>query len=296
MKRMKKAATTAATLLLTIGLFAGCAGTPAASTAASSAAPSSPAASADASSAAGASSSEKPLAGKHLVMAINAEYPPFESKDSSGKIVGFDVDVNDALAAKLGYTYEMKDMDFTGLISAITSKRCDYLISALSANAEREKVVDFSDGYFDPVTAMIIPKTSGIQSVADLKGKKLGVSLGTEFEKFAKAETGSTVVTYQGLTTAIPLIGTKELDAAIVDSSNAFAFCAKNPKLTYKIIKFSETGDYFHPYAMAFQKNSGLKEVFNKALKELEDDGTMNTLMQKWFGDEYVKSLAEAKQ
>jgi polar amino acid transport system substrate-binding protein len=278
MKNIKKFAVTVVIPFLALGLLTGC-GSQSSTSAANE-----------------TSSSGKPLAGKHLVMAINAEYPPFESKDSSGKIVGFDLDLNDALAKKLGYTYELKDMDFTGLISSITSKRCDYAISALSANAERKKVVDFSNGYFDPVTAMIIPKNSGIASVKDLQGKKVGVTLGTNFEKFAKGATGAKVVTYPSLTAAIPMIGTNELDAAIVDSSNAFAFRKENEKLTYDIIKFSETGAYFQPYAAAFQKNSGLRDVFNKSLKELENDGTMKALKQKWFGDEYLKALAEAKK
>lgn len=293
---MKKTATAAALLVLAMSLITGCSNTGAASQSSSSpvSAVSSPEDSSTASQE--ASAAEKPLAGKHLVMAINAEYPPFESKNENGDIVGFDVDVNDALAEKLGYTYEMQDMEFTGLISAISSKRCDYLISALSANDERKKVVDFSEGYFTPVTAMIVPKDSDINTVADLKGKKVGVSLGTEFEKYAKSLDGVNVITYEGLITAVPLIGTNELDAAIVDSSNAFAFCEKNTNLTYKVVKFSETSDYFHPYSMAFQKASSLTDSFNQALKELEEDGTIDQLMEKWFGQEYVDSLKEAKK
>ena len=73
-----------------------------------------------------AATDSNPLKGKKLVMAVNAEYAPFESKNESGTIEGFDVDLNQALADKLGYTFELDDMDFTGLIGSITSKRCDY--------------------------------------------------------------------------------------------------------------------------------------------------------------------------
>ena len=73
-------------------------------------------------------------------------------------IEGFDVDLNQALADKLGYTFELDDMDFTGLIGSITSKRCDYIISALSSNEKRKKVVDFSQGYY-AVTSYSVRRT-----------------------------------------------------------------------------------------------------------------------------------------
>ena len=197
-----------------------------------------------------------PLKGKKLVMAINAEYAPFESKNESGTIEGFDVDLNQALADKLGYTFELDDMDFTGLIGSITSKRCDYIISALSSNEKRKKVVDFSQGYYTPVTVILCPKDSGIESSADLKGKKVGVTLGTEFEIYSKTIKGAETITYESIATSIPLIGTSELDACIMDSSNAFEYCKKYDNLTYKVVPMNEIkGVLDNPYCIVLPKN-----------------------------------------
>lgn len=244
-----------------------------------------------------AATDSNPLKGKKLVMAVNAEYAPFESKNESGTIEGFDVDLNQALADKLGYTFELDDMDFTGLIGSITSKRCDYIISALSSNEKRKKVVDFSQGYYTPVTVILCPKDSGIESSADLKGKKIGVTLGTEFESFSKTIKGAKTITYESIATSIPLIGTSELDACIMDSSNAFEYCNKYDNLTYKVVPMNEIkGVLDNPYCIVLPKNSEYVDIFNKALDELEADGTMEKLQTKWFGKEYTDALKVAEE
>ena len=231
-----------------------------------------------------AATDSNPLKGKKLVMAVNAEYAPFESKNESGTIEGFDVDLNQALADKLGYTFELDDMDFTGLIGSITSKRCDYIISALSSNEKRKKVVDFSQGYYTPVTVILCPKDSGIESSADLKGKKIGVTLGTEFESFSKTIKGAKTITYESIATSIPLIGTSELDACIMDSSNAFEYCNKYDNLTYKVVPMNEIkGVLDNPYCIVLPKNSEYVDIFNKALDELEADGTMEKLQPNYL-------------
>lgn len=244
-----------------------------------------------------AESGDKPLAGVELKMAINAEYAPFESKNESGEIEGFDVDLNAALADILGYTYTFDDMDFTGLISAIQSGRDDYCISALSGNEERKKVVDFSEGYYTPVTAILVPAGSDIQGVEDLAGKKIGVTLGTEFEAFANTIDGATVISYENIPSSIKLIGTSELDCAIMDSSNAFAYTdASEGTLEYRVVKISEVeGVLDNPYCMVFPKGSEYVELFNDALQTLRDNGTMEELQTKWFGQEYTDALNEAE-
>lgn len=239
---------------------------------------------------------EKPLDGVHLKMAINAEYAPFESVNEDGEIVGFDVELNELLAEKLGYTYEIDDMDFTGLVPAIQSGRDDYCISALSTNEEREKVVDFTEGYYTPVTVILVPKGSEITSVADLSGKKVGVQLGSEFEAYANSLEGAEVISYESVTGAVKLIGTSELDCIITDSSGAFGYIGTSgDTLEYRVIKTSETEGYFHPYCIVFPKDSEYVEIFNNALDELVADGTMEELQAKWFGEDYTSSLEEAE-
>lgn len=239
---------------------------------------------------------EKPLEGVHLNMAINAEYAPFESVNEEGEIVGFDVELNEILAERLGYTFELDNMDFTGLVPAIQSGRDDYCISALSTNEERDKVVDFTKGYYIPVTVILVPEGSDIQSIDDLTGKKVGVQLGSEFEAYANSLEGVEVICYESMTGAVKLIGTSELDCAITDSSGAFGYVeASDGTLDYRVIKTSETEGYFHPYCMVFPEGSEYVEIFNNAIDELVADGTMEALQAKWFGEDYTNSLSEAE-
>lgn len=244
----------------------------------------------------GDAGAEKPLEGVHLKMAVNAEYAPFESVNESGEIVGFDVELNEILAERLGYTFELDDMDFTGIVPAIQSGRDDYCISALSANEERDVVVDFTKGYYTPVTAILVPAGSPIETIDDLSGLKIGVTMGTEFEVYAKSIEGAEVISYESLPSTVPLIGTSELDCAIMDSSNAFSFVdASEGTLEYRIIKTSDAEGYFHPYCMVFPEGSEYVEIFNNAIDELTADGTMTELQAKWFGEDYTDALNEAE-
>lgn len=118
-----------------------------------------------------------------------AEYPPFETLEN-GKIVGYDVDVIDAVAKKIGIKYEWKDMNFDGLISALQFKKIDIVIAGISSSPEREKVVNFSIPYHESKTAYIMNKNNPM-TMEELKGKTFGVDLGTSYETTARSIEGA---------------------------------------------------------------------------------------------------------
>lgn len=233
---------------------------------------------------------ELPLAGQHFVVAVNAENAPMESVDSGGKYVGFSVDLADALSEKLGFTYEWSDMEFFGLISAIQENRADMIISSISATDERRKMVDFTDGYFTPVTCIIASEGSGIEKIEDLDGKKVGGATGTMFEKYAKSIPGVKYISYDSTVPAIEIIGTSELDA-IIESSTYGERYGKNKDLTVSVIPKSVIKDFLPSYAIALPKDSANLEPLNKALAELKEEGFLNTLYEKYLGEDYVAKL-----
>lgn len=118
-------------------------------------------------------------------MGTSADYPPFESKDGD-KIVGFDVDLAEALAEKTGHEIEVKDMDFNGLVTALKTNKVDIVLSGMTPTPKRKKQVDFSNVYYTAHNMIVTKKSSGIKSLDDLKGKTVGVQLGSIQEEKAK--------------------------------------------------------------------------------------------------------------
>ncbi len=133
----------------------------------------------------GAAFAAKPLEGKHLNCAMVITFPPFgfEQLDDKGdtKIVGYDVDVIDYIANELGFTYTITPTNFKGLMGELQSGRVDFLISAMSPTKARAKSADFSIPYYYSRTAIIQYPGTNIKHVADLKGRRISASFGTQY-------------------------------------------------------------------------------------------------------------------
>ena len=240
--------------------------------------------------------SDQPLKGVKLNMAIDAEYAPFESVNENGDIVGFDVDLNEEISKILGYEYTINDMEFTGLISSIASKKCDYIISALTYSEERDEVVDFSDGYFTPVMAMVFKKGEDYKTMDDFKGKIVGTTLGSVYEKVVKKIDNVEMKTYDVVNEALPIIGTDELDAVLADTTNAISFCEEDDSLTYMVVPLSFTEDTVSAFSVLLPNDSPYLKYFNEASSEIKENGTYDKLVEKWFGEQYLKDLQTAQQ
>ena len=240
--------------------------------------------------------SDQPLKGVKLNMAIDAEYAPFESVNENGDIVGFDVDLNEEISKILGYEYTLNDMEFTGLISSIASKKCDYIISALTYSEERDEVVDFSDGYFTPVMAMVFKKGEDYKTMDDFKGKIVGTTLGSVYEKVVKKIDNVEMKTYDVVNEALPIIGTDELDAVLADTTNAISFCEEDDSLTYMVVPLSFTQDTVSAFSVLLPNDSPYLKYFNEAIAEIKENGTYDKLVEKWFGEHYLKDLQTAQQ
>lgn len=264
-------------------VFAGCG---------SSASVSSSDSSSDSSSASSSNTSAKVLSGKKYKIALNATFAPFESVsvDSSGKTgyVGFDIDVINAMAKDLGFTYTVDNMDFNGLVGALQSGRDDFVISGISPTEERKKSVDFTEPYFTCKTAIIERKGGKLVSTSDLKGKKIAASFGTEYETLAK-ESGAVVSSMNSSTLVMQELLNDRVDGAILDASQASVEVKQYSNLEYHVIPSKQLGDSVsNEFAIACPKDSPLVGTFNKELKKLNNDGTIKKLIIKWMGKAYL--------
>jgi arginine/lysine/histidine transporter system substrate-binding protein len=225
---------------------------------------------------------------KTLVMATSADYAPFEyiESDKSDEIIGFDVDLAKAIAGKLGYEVEVKDMDFGGLVQSLKSGQADFVLAGMTPTEKRKKNVDFSDIYYTAQHMVISKKDSGIATVEDLEGKTVGVQLGSIQEGKAEEINETVAIKVENrnrIPELIQELKAGRFDAIIIEDTVAKGYLDKEADLTSYTISDNpeEAGS-----AIAFPKDSGLTAKFNQELQKMKENGELQELIVKWFGGE----------
>ena len=215
-----------------------------------------------------------------LVMGTNAAFPPYEFVDDSGKIVGIDAEIAAAVAEKLGMELEIKDMEFDSLLTAVEGGSIDIALAGMTVTDERKLSVDFSDTYATGVQVVIVKEDSAIKSIDDLKDKMIGVQAGTTGDIYCTDEFGQeNVKQYNNGALAVAALNNGQVDCVVIDNEPAKNFVKANTGL-----KILETEYAVEDYAAAISKeNTELKDNFNKALKELKDEGKLDEIINKYI-------------
>ena len=252
------------------------------SSTASSAAASSVASSAAASSeAASAAATELTTveAGK-LTMATNAAFPPYEMTTDAGEFEGIDIETAQAIADKLGLELQIDDMDFDAALLSVQQGKADIVMAGVTVTDERKAVMDFSDSYATGIQSIIVPEGSDIASPDDLAGKKIGTQRGTTGYIYCSDDFGDeNVVAYDDGLTAVQALNNGQVDAVVIDNAPAKEFVAANPGLVILDTEYAN-----EDYAIGVAKgNTALLDAINGALKELIDDGTVQSIIDKYI-------------
>lgn len=235
--------------------------------------------------------STKPLEGEHLVYALNATFPPFESVevvDGETKFVGMDLELVEKLSEKLGFTYEITDMAFAGLVGALQSDRADFVCSGISPTEERLKNVDFSVSYYYPGIAVVSKKDNPYENIEELKGKDILVGFGTTYESWANSNIeDANVKSMDGTPAVVQELINSRGDAAILDANQAAEFAKENESLEFHVLEYDESRE--NSFAIGFPKGSELTEIFNKELEAMLENGEIDELVIKWCGEEFAQ-------
>ena len=182
-------------------------------------------------SATGAGGVKLVAAGK-LTTCTHLPYAPFQSSEG-GKVVGFDIDMIDLVAKKLGVTQTVVDTPFEGIKSGqdLNTGKCDVAAAGMTIKPERAKVIDFSVPYFNATQALLIRKGEGYSSLESLKGKKLGEQSGTTGKDYvtSKNPAGVTVTEFEDLATLQQALATNQIDGAVNDLPVWTDYIKKNP-------------------------------------------------------------------
>ncbi|MGL5417293.1 MAG: transporter substrate-binding domain-containing protein [Clostridium sp.] len=214
-----------------------------------------------------------------LVVGLSGDYAPYEfyiMDNGEKKLVGFDVDLANEVAKDLGVKLEIKDMSFDSLLSAITAEQIDMIISGMNPDPEREKVVTFSDIYYEAKHGVLINKKDAekFKKIEDLEEIKIGAQLGSTQEKLAneklKAKNPTLLADVNNL---ILELKTGKIEALITEEPVAKMAIEKNPEMMLASIEFEADGG---GNSIAVKKGENeLIEETNKTIKRLLDSGEL---------------------
>ena len=218
-------------------------------------------------------------AGK-LTMSTNAAFPPYEMTTDNGDFEGIDIEVADAIAKKLGLELQVDDMDFDAALLAAQNGKSDMVMAGVTVTDERLKVMDFSDTYAEGIQSIIVPEDSDIASADDLTGKAIGTQRGTTGYIYCTDDFGEdNVIAYDDGLTAVQALNNGQVDAVVIDNAPAQEFVAANPGL-----KILDTAYAQEDYAIGVAKgNTQLLDAINGALEELQADGTLQAIVDKYI-------------
>ena len=217
----------------------------------------------------------------------NPEFAPFEYVGDSGEIEGIDIDIINEIAKDLGVTITMEPMDFDALVPSLVSGKLDITIAGMTITDERKQSVLFSDPYFNATQVVILPENSEIATQDDLKGKRIGVQMGTTGDLMVSEESfgaGEVSRYNKGMDAALDLVNGR-LDAVVIDTLPAKQFVAS---LTGLVVREDILVDVeVESYGIAVQLGQEkLIAKINASLARMMEDGTYDAILVKYVDAE----------
>lgn len=223
-----------------------------------------------------------------IVVGTDAAYAPFESVDPSGKIVGFDIDVMNAIAEEANLKVTYQNTAWEGIFLTLQNGERDALISAITITDERAKTMDFSEPYFEATQLIAIPEGSKITKFEDLKeGYKVGVQTGTTGDEAVSellGRTNTSIARFDTTPLALKELENGGVDAVVADNAVVLEYIKNNPGS-----KFTAVSDENFPkefYGIAVNKgNSELLDRINQGLKAIKENGKYDEVFKKYFAE-----------
>ncbi|MDR1611463.1 MAG: basic amino acid ABC transporter substrate-binding protein [Planctomycetota bacterium] len=218
-----------------------------------------------------------------VVVGTNAEFMPFEFTDDDNNIIGYDIDVVHAVARAGGFEVRLHNQSFDTLIEGLESGKLDAVISGMTITEARKEKVDFSEPYYNAAQVIVVQeKTPGFEKIGDVKGKLVGVQLGTTGAGMAEevmGENNPDLKQFRKYNEVFSELRIGRIDAVVVDLPVARAYVEKIPG-----IRISSPPMSVEEYGMAVKKgNSELLNKINAGLKAIRESGEYKEITNKWF-------------
>jgi len=225
------------------------------------------------------------LSSDKLIMGTNATFQPFEFTTTNGllgEFDGIDVAIAMKIAEKAEKQLEIRDMEFDGLVAAVSTGKVDMAVAGMTITEERKESVDFSDPYYIASQVIVVNENSTISKAADLKDKKVGVVLGYTGDNIVTDTIKVPEQNIQRANRAIDVVQdvkNGKLDAVVVDVYTGKSLAEKNGLKTVNDPTVFETEEY----AIAVKKgNTELLKTINETIKEMQTNGEIEALAEKY--------------
>lgn len=218
--------------------------------------------------------------------ANSGAYPPFSFVDDTNQVVGFDVDIGNEIAKRLGVKGVAVSTAWDGIIAGLLAGKYDAIIGSMTITAEREKAVDFVGPYYRSGRGIFVATDSAVKSLDDLKDKTIGVTLGETHEKWARERGGWEIRTYKGLPELFLELKAGRIQAMVVDAVPVSIAVKETGEKVVKldVPEFAGSEDKI---GIAIRKgNPELKAAMQKALDDMMADGTYEAIAMKWIGSD----------
>lgn len=230
---------------------------------------------------------------EELVVGFDDTFVPMGFKNESGEVVGFDVDLANAVAKKLNKKVKFQPIDWSMKETELNNGNIDLIWNGYSITDERKQKVEFSKPYLNNTQVIVTLANSNIKTKADLAGKKVGAQNGSTAVDAVEADgntikgfDGGKLVTFEDNNAALMDLEAKRLDAIVVDEILARYYMKARGEEKYKILSDNFGNEQ---YGVGIRKgDTKFVDVFNKALDEVKNDGTGAEISKKWFGQDIV--------
>ncbi len=223
-----------------------------------------------------------------VTVLTNSGYEPYEMVDTDGTLIGFDIELMEAIAAEIGIEIEWKDVAFDGIIASLQAGQAEIAIAGISPTVERQEMVDFSDVYYNAESGLtnflVFDSANPVTGLDDLDGLVVGAQLGTvqaTLLESIKDEYNFTVDLRNNYTQIVEEIKAGRIDVLVVEAVISDSLMEANSFLSK--VGFESALDDTQGNAIALSKGSEYTEQINTALQTLKDNGTYDELVTKWF-------------
>ena len=212
-----------------------------------------------------------------LVAGTEATFAPFEYMDEKGEIAGIDREILDAIADETGVEIEMKHVGWDPLFEQVKNSEIEVGASGITINDERKETYDFTEPYFEATQVLVVKEGSEVESLADLKGKKVSVQINTTGHIAAKkqfGETSTNIAAFENMPVAIMEVINGSTAAAIGDNAVVYEYLKNNPDAELEIIE-DPAFDKEYYGLMVKKGNKEVLDILNKGLEAIKENGKL---------------------
>jgi len=227
--------------------------------------------------------------GQKLRVGIEGAYPPFSSVGPDGKVVGFDIDIANAVCAQIKAQCSQVQLDFDGMIPALQARKIDMVIASMSITPERQKVVDFSDKYYQTPARLVAKQGAALDgSAAGLAGKRIGVQRSTIHDRFATDTfKRSEIKRYAKQDEVFLDLASGRIDVALLDSvaaDSGFLKTAAGKAFAFVGPLYTDPSYFGVGAGIALRKSdTALRDQINAALKAIRASGAYKQIQDRYF-------------